>query len=71
MEKSGASEDNIRARLRELTDATRRVRKDLEEFIRKPHADPRSESRREYHGGPTTPEFASDPNAPGGKDDES
>ena len=36
------SEDRLTARLRELTDATRRVRKDLEELIRQP---PRERSR--------------------------
>ena len=37
--KDGASEDKIYARLRELTDATRKVRKDLEELIRRPHGE--------------------------------
>jgi hypothetical protein len=32
--KDGLSEDKIYARLRELTDATRQVRKDLEDLIR-------------------------------------
>ena len=37
--KHGSSEDKIYARLRELTDATRQVRKELEELIKRPHRD--------------------------------
>jgi hypothetical protein len=36
---SVSSEDKIRARLRELTDATRQVRQELEELIKRPDAD--------------------------------
>ena len=36
---NGSSEDRIRARLRELTEATRHVRHELEELIRRPNHD--------------------------------
>jgi hypothetical protein len=67
--KDAASEDKIYARLRELTDATRQVRKDLEAMIRHSRED-RARALASDYPGPKRGSNALPPRAgePRGKD---
>jgi hypothetical protein len=72
--KDAASEDKIYARLRELTDATRQVRKDLEALIRHSRQD-RVRGLASDHPGPkrdrnTLPPRATEPRGKDRRDDD-